>query len=310
MKKTIQKIFIWFFIIGIIGIILYFGFYDLMIIMIKKTNTIIAEYFIVRMTSIFWTPVVFSTFMVVTFAYYYHQFLISPKWYHYCFLGLIWCCVLLSVSRGALGVLLIGFIILSLIHKKKKLSLQMFLVFISIYIILGFYISSPLIFSSWLAKSASDTIELEGGISRVELWIKSFENFKTHPFGYGLGKAGHIAARFFKDNGQAAAIYSTDGWYLKLANETGIWGLFSYLFLTIYLFVMLLKNKLFDNKDNFLILFFVIFLLINIQNIVSNVLDFYLFSFFYWGIVGLASNIIYSKINIAKNGLINYNSKL
>ena len=202
MLRIIHQIFIWFFIVGIIGIILYFGFYNQMIIMIKKTNPIITEYFIVRMTSIFWTPVVFSTFMGATFVYFYHLFLKSPKKYYFFILGLIWCCIILSVSRGALASLLVGFVSLSIIHKKWKPALQIFVLLIVIFLILGYYISSPYVLSSWIIKSASETVELKEGVSRVDLWIKAFENFKTHPFGLGLGKAGHVAARFYKESTQ------------------------------------------------------------------------------------------------------------
>ncbi|MFZ4399439.1 MAG: O-antigen ligase family protein [Bacteroidales bacterium] len=294
-ESLIHTIFIWFFIVGIIGFILYFGFYDLMLIMIKKTSPIIPEYFIVRMTSVFWTPVVFSTFMVITFAYFYHLFLKAPKWYYFLILGMIWCCIILSVSRGALVVLVVGFISLSVIHKKWKHALEILILLIVIFIALGYFISSPLLLSSWIAKSASETVGLKEGVTRVDLWLKAFENFETHPFGFGLGKAGHVATRFFNEETQNVTIYATDGWYLKTANETGLWGLLSYLFLALYFFVLFIKNKLLKNKESILIVFFVIFLMVNIQNIVSNVLDFYLFSYLYWGFIGLTLNIIYYK---------------
>jgi hypothetical protein len=297
MLNTLNNIFKWFFIVGIIGIILYFGFYNQMLVMIQKTNPLIAEYFIVRMTSVFWSPVLFSTIMVTTFAYFYHRFLVKSEWYHYFVLGFVWLCVLLSVTRGGLIVLFIGFVFLSLLHKKWMLSFRVFVLFFFIFVIVGYYISSPLVFLIWIISSASDAITLKKGVTRVDLWIKAFESFKTQPFGLGLGKAGHVATRFFSDNPEKAAIYSTDGWYLKLANETGIWGLLSYFFLSIYFFVIFLKKNILVILDFKYSWIFAVFIMVNVQNLVSNVLDFYLFSFFYWGLLGLSFNIIYNKIS-------------
>ncbi|MEI6821078.1 MAG: O-antigen ligase family protein [Bacteroidota bacterium] len=297
--NIIHKTIIWFFIIGIIGLILYFGFYEQMIWMLKKTNPLVQEYFIVRMTSIFWSPVLFSTIMVTTFTYFYYKFLESPLWYYYLILGLSWSCILLSVTRGGFVVISFGFIFITIIQKKWKLSAQIFLLLIAIFIIIGYYISTPLTFLYWILRSVSDTVGMKEGITRVDLWLKAIENFKTHPFGFGLGKAGHVAARFYKDSKDNIAIYSTDGWYLKLANETGIWGLLSYFFLAIYFFAICIKSKFIKFTENRFVWLFALFMMVNIQNIVSNVLDFYLFSFFYWGVIGLIINILYSKIKKA-----------
>ena len=80
----------------------------------------------------------------------------------------------------------------------------------------------------FIASSTAETIMIKKGLSRVDLWLGAFNDFINNPMGYGLGKAGHVAVRFFGKLSNEAATYSTDGWYLKLANETGIWGLFSY----------------------------------------------------------------------------------
>ena len=118
--------------------------------------------------------------------------------------------------------------------------------------------------------------------------------------GDGLGKSGHVAARFSDPlQGQNAAvsskvsIASTDGWYLKLANETGIWGLFSYFILSGTLFIVSIKYMI-KNSFGLYSFLFTLFVIVNIENITSNVLDFYLFSYLYWFLLGVM--IFYLKL--------------
>ena len=73
---------------------------------------------------------------------------------------------------------------------------------------------------------------------------------------------------------------------MKLANETGVWGLFSYFFFTIFIFYNSIKYIRYYGVDFFTFLF-VFFIVFNIQNLVSNVLDFYLFSYLFWFFIGM-----------------------
>ena len=139
-------------------------------------------------------------------------------------------------------------------------------------------------------KSSSSTLILEKGVTRVDLWMKAFADFKEHPLGYGLGKAGHVATRFFGKNSSEASVSSTDGWFLKIAGETGLWGLSTYFFLAVSFIVRSLnyiRNKSYSLFHFLLILFVVV----NIQCLVSNVIDFYLLSYLFWLSLGLAENI-------------------
>jgi O-antigen ligase len=139
-----------------------------------------------------------------------------------------------------------------------------------------------------------DTAQVTGiKNSRAKFWALSLRSFSKKPQGYGLGKAGHVAnnnKKIFKD-AKDASIYSTDGWYLKLINETGIWGGISYLILFIVIIVSSLKH--FKEIKSVLSLYiFVIILIVAIQNIMSNVLDFYSFPIFYWMLIGYLQNFI------------------
>lgn len=297
LKLLVDKIFKWFVIVAIIGLVLYFGFYDVMIIMILKTKSVVSEYFIVRMTSVFWTPVVFGTFMTSTFLYFFYRSTQSNSIINYVFQAIIGICVFLSVTRGAMIVLFIGLILLAIISRKWKPFLISMSIMTLVYFSVAYYIATPSVFIDWILHSASETIGLKAGVTRVDLWIQAFSDFKNHPFGLGLGKAGHVAARFFEKSSTEASATSTDGWFLKLANETGVWGLFSYFALSAFLFISSIRYIRKFGYDFFCFLF-VIFLIINIQNLVSNVLDFYLFSYLYWMLIGIMNLHFKSKSNV------------
>ena len=109
--------------------------------------------------------------------------------------------------------------------------------------------------------------------------------------GYGLGKAGHVARRFFKDDDKTASVYSTDGWYLKMACETGGWGILSFTIISFLYFFQSLKY-LRKKRGTINLFFFLIFIFTSIQNLGSNVLDFYIFANLYWLIIGFSQNMI------------------
>ena len=291
-----SKIYQWFFIVAIIGLVLYFGFYSTMIDMIYRSGGIVNNYFITRMTSVFWSPVLFASFMTVSFLYFYYRITFVFNGRNYILLSIFWLCILLSVSRGALIILFFGLLILTALSGKWKTLGSLFVIMVFLFFCISFYIASPLEFITWIIKSSSDTINLERGVTRVDLWIKAFADFKERPLGFGLGKAGHVATRFFGKHSTLASVSSTDGWYLKIVGETGLWGLATYLTLAITFItgsIKFIKTKTYG-LFHFL---FVLFIVVNIQCIVSNVIDFYLLSYLFWLSLGLVENIK-SKENI------------
>ena len=259
-------------------------------------NPVLPEYFIVRMSSILWSPVVFATFMMAALFYFFHRFLADEKWYWLLPFAFVCFCIIMSMSRGPMIISIFGLLLMTILY-RKKISLFPWLVLAGVYCFTAFIIASPGELSLWIFESASDTVGLKKGVTRVDLWINAFHNFQEHPFGMGLGKAGHVAARFFSQNTTQADVFSTDGWYLKTLNETGVWGLFSYLFFAAVFFIVIVKQMIHHKQKQLLFFIFSLFISINIQNMVSNVLDFYLFSFLYWGSLGLAANIIFNHNN-------------
>jgi len=132
------------------------------------------------------------------------------------------------------------------------------------------------------------------GITRVELWRRSIHDFFQRPYGYGLGHAGATAVRFLKGTSTPAAVYATDGWFLKLACETGIPGLLSYLALAFYYLVLVAKN-LSKHKYSLYSFVVVLFIMINAQGIVANIYDFYPTISIVWLLLGYSINIVEQK---------------
>lgn len=289
-KPELEKLTGWIFAlmvgIAVTGLILYFGFYDTMMYMIGKATDEAAAYFIVRMTSIFWTPVHFATFMAVTLLYFFYRSTRKMSWQNVSIQAIVSICVFMSVTRGAMIVLVIGLILLTCLLKSWKAFLYTLLIMTGSFLLVSFYISGPVEFLHWIVSSTGETVGMKKGVTRVDLWMDAVASFKKRPFGQGLGKAGHVAARFFDENSKEASVTSTDGWFLKLANETGIWGLATYFVLSLSLFIASVKHML-KHGAGFYGFLFTVFIIVNIQNLVSNILDFYMFSYFYWLLAGI-----------------------
>lgn len=291
-KKTLHLIFLPVVVLAIAGHVLYFGMPDVMIEMISKSGGRVNEYFIIRMTSLCWTPVLFGTFVTSGFLYFYYRAIEHDKWINYLFMAFLWSGAVLSVARGAIVALIIGFILLSFISFRLKPFIKTFAVMAVVLVILAFYINSPSEFVKWFWGSSVETVELKKGVTRVDWWTHAFENFRVRPLGHGLGMAGHVGARFLASSTEDPSVFSTDGWFLKVANETGIWGLLSYLIISITYFICFVK-KIRKNKNLLMVFLIVFFIVFNIQNLVSNTFDFPIFSYLFWLMIGIAVNLYY-----------------
>ena len=152
--------------------------------------------------------------------------------------------------------------------------------------------------SSWVFRSTLKTAEIDSSLARVQLWKRSINDIKARPLGYGFGNAGHIAAQVYgrKYDSKDIANHSTDGWFIKIATESGIPGLISALALLFVSTFAIFKNRAATLKGTYLFICGV-FILVNIQNIGSNVLDYFCFAPVYWIVLFL----ITVKINPANN---------
>lgn len=291
--NCIKNIANWYFIVSIIGLIIYFLLPDLNKYMTLKVTGIEKIYYIKRIGSLFWSPVVFAIFTTFGAIYTYFKIIEKETISRYLIYTVFWCCIFLTVSRGANVIFYFGWIFITIFSKKYLCFLKTLLIMMLVFFGLWLYDHDMYKVLIFIGDSTIDTFALRK-CTRVDLWIGAFNDFIAKPMGYGLGKAGHVAVRFFSIYSKDVATYSTDGWYLKLANETGIWGLLSYATISIIFIVNSIKH-IKTNKHTFYTFIFIFFIIVAIQNIVSNTLDFYSFSCLYWLLIGLSQNILLNE---------------
>lgn len=287
MEKVLYRIMMVNAFFALTGIVIYFGFPELGASISTLTGYQQGQYFIPRMTSILWTPVLFATMMGISALYFLFRIFKDGKRSDHIFFSLFWLCLFMSVSRGPILGFLIGFIFLAIVFRNMKKALVAFGLMAGVTGVIGIIVPESAKAVLWIFQSAGQTMSMGEGISRVKLWKISFEDLKARPYGYGLGKAGATAYRFLKDRPVPCAPYSTDGWYLKIACETGIYGLLSYL---VFCFIYLRNGmRAVKKKDLLIPLALAAFLMINAQNVPCNTLDFYPEISFYWLLLGFAA---------------------
>ena len=135
-------------------------------------------------------------------------------------------------------------------------------------------------------SSTKETFQLKEGNTRAELVKNTWRLLDKNPMGIGLGKAGHVAVQRFDISRTDVSFTTTDGWYLKLLVESGYSSLILYLGMLLT-FLSYLTRYLRRQSFDMMWFVFVFTAVVAIQNIVSNVLDFYLFADLYWFIFGL-----------------------
>ncbi len=276
--------------IAVVGLLLYFPFHNLYLYIINLNHDYEFEHQLVpRMTSLFYTPLVFSS--VVAFAALYFLVLYRKNNSKIDLLLFILngVCLVLSISRGAILAFIIMIpVFLFLLKGFRKIILPLLtVVTISTLCINAISPKKDAFFLfGFIMKSSVNTMEMGDHIKRVDFWNTSVNDFKSHPMGFGLGKAGHVADRLFKDTDVPAAIYANDGWYLKLLLETGIPGFIFFVVLMFFVIKSVLQIQNSYDKAFFLCLL----LIIGFQSIVSNVPDFTFASFFLWLLIGLRSD--------------------
>lgn len=299
-NELIDIIFKWLTIIGLLGLIIYFCFPGFNYMMLKKVSYLVPEYFIIRLTSLFWSPVVFGSFSVLTFLYFYYKSLTSTTFWNYIFQSVLFVCTLMSMSRGPIITLVLGVILLSILARKWKKMVATFGLISVLFLPITVYIDSPKTVIVWVLTSTGDTIKMKKGVTRVDLATSAFGEIKANPFGRGLGKSGHVATRFSKSTHNSSkdlAVTATDCWFIKLLSESGIQGLLFYLLISLYLTILSVRY-LWKHKFDFFGFLFTVFFVVNVQNLVSNVLDFYLFSYLYWFLIGVMVFYLKSKKEI------------
>lgn len=286
-QKVLNVIFLIFVILAIVGWIIWLFFPSLTKLFYYYSGHPVATYFIIRMTSILWTPVLFGTLMAWACYFYYWKFLNSKHFDFFAGLCLIFTfsALVMSVSRGALLSFYLVLIILLPFFKNWKKSIAIFLVLFSLQSLISYSLIGKIEMQSWVFKSTTSAAKLQNKETRVNRWTQTIEDFKARPQGYGLGNAGAVS--FNNNDDENEASLSTDGWFLKHACETGWIGLISFALTSIVLLIKLWKNRFYNiDKLGFSVLglCFIVF----IQCFASNVLDFYPYIALIWLIIGLS----------------------
>jgi len=281
--RAVEIIFAIQFYLCCIGLVLFFFFPGVVTFMMQKGNYFQSAYFFTRLTSILWNPVFFASIAAVASLFYLWKYLISNKkifliGYFICYASMV-----LTVSRGAFFAFVIVFLLMFVWTSQKRKLVPFTLLSFSIYLLIIYMVTGGVDIINWTVKSTFETVSMEGNLSRVRLWDLSMKDFLNNPWGNGLGKAGHVAHRYLSQSDTGASIYSTDGWYLKLANETGIPGIVLFIVFIYGYINSFLRIKPHSAFQKFC---FIIFVFVMLQNIVSNVLDFNYFAPLFWLIIG------------------------
>ena len=145
--------------------------------------------------------------------------------------------MMISGTRSAIAVPLVGFVIYTFLTKKFKIMILVGSIIFTVFFLLkytnvgqGNY-DVRRMRSAFADNNASLNVRLENR--------KMFgEYLKNRPFGGGVGSAGNWGMRFTP--GTFLADTATDGWYIQLWAEQGIVGLTFYL---IMIFYVVLKSS-------------------------------------------------------------------
>jgi len=291
-KLWLQRVMLWFTLWSALGLLFYLclpNLQDQWMEFMKANN---GAYFIPRLNSIYYSPTVNGIFCATSCTYFLLQSVQKPKGWNLLWLSINFCALLLSMSRGGIVIYLFIMCIVFVYFFKKWKSLLLLLgtqtvVFLVTLQMVGLSLGN----FYWVFSSTKETLELQEKVTRVQLWKDTFSHLQHKPGGYGIGKSGWIAYRFLKDTNVESAYLATDGWYLKLANETGFFGLISFTFL----FLFLLFRLFFAKNKGASFFFFLVMTMVFMVNVVSNVLDYFMFNAIFWFLMGAYQNGCHDK---------------
>ncbi len=288
-EKLFHRIFKTLVLVAVIGFLIYFMFPQVQFYFNKLvTNEPVAMAFpgFVRMTSIFWTPVVFAMLMLAAFCYWTYRYFKNGSSWELIYMLITVNAVFFSVSRGPMIASSIAFVLFLILGKNLRFKLIASGVILLEVLIFYLFVPQFTELMEWVFVSSKQTVSLESTNSRVSLWTDVIHSIKYNPMGLGLGKAGHVAVQLFPPNTPGVSQASTDGWYFKLMIETGIPALILYLSMSLVFFISMIRYQI-RNGLGFVSVIFAVLIVTGLVNLVSNALDFYMFSYLYWFLIGI-----------------------
>jgi len=150
--------------------------------------------------------------------------------------------MMISGTRSAIAVPLVGFVIYTVLTKKVKIMIFVGGIIFIVFFILKFTTIGQ---GNYDIRRMRSAFGEENASLNVRLENRRLfgEYLKTRPFGGGVGSAGNWGMRFTP--GTFLANTATDGWYIQLWAEQGIVGLSFYMIMIFYIVL----------KSSFLIFF-------------------------------------------------------
>ncbi len=196
---------------------------------------------------------------------------------------------LLSLSRGPWITLAIG-VVTTLIFSDRQTRIMSLLLLGAISIVLIFAAHGTSKGGSSPLGRTWQMLISDGTNSRTLIWEDAIDRAMEKPFGYGLGRVGHVGYRFQDSLWKSPLI--TDGWYLKVLCEGGI-----QLFLAFAVFQTVLISKLFLSIINpaetssrpYRVAALATFAGVSIQAVVTNIWDYFLVANILWFLAGIGT---------------------
>lgn len=237
-----------------------------------------------RVFSFIGSPNVLGSFMVVQISIAFASFKATKNWIkkriYLLACGAYLLCMIFTFSRGAWLVFFMVFILLSLWLDKRIILILVILSILTPIAVPSVYNRVSYMLSPQYVVSST-----EGG--RMRSWSQAADYWGGSPWtGLGLGRyGGGVAIANFP-----GSAVSLDNYYLKLGTETGIIGFSAFMFLVLCV-LRQGRRRLSQISDPYLaILAIGIFgglIAILAHNVVENLFEFPLMSFYFWFLFGV-----------------------
>lgn len=155
----------------------------------------------------------------------------SKKLFLYIVAALSLYCMLISGTRSAIAVPLVGFVMYTILSRKFK---TMFLMGGIVFVIFFFFKFTTIGQGNYDIRRMRSAFDGDNASLNVRVENRKLfaEYLKTRPFGGGVGSAGNWGMRFTPNTFLAQT--ATDGWYIQIWAEQGVVGLTFYLIMISY----------------------------------------------------------------------------
>ncbi len=142
--------------------------------------------------------------------------------------------MMISGTRGAIIIPVIGFLIYAIMTKKIKILFLGILIGLSVFAFLKYTYILQSNYQVARMRTALNPNNASFNV-RIENQKKLYSYLKPRPIGGGIGSAGYWGLRFSPNTFLART--PTDSWYVQIWAENGIVGLFLYVCMLIYFLI-------------------------------------------------------------------------